>query len=194
MYYEKRHPDHPWLTSRANTILDKLIKPTHHGVEFGSGRSTAWFAKRSEKLTSIESDISWYEKVKIMLAEKNLSHVTYHLKVEDEPEESGNKASYVKVLEDFPEQSLNYVLVDGLYRDYCALNAVNKIKAEGMIIIDNVNWYLPSTSYSPNSRKHSDGPKNAVWAQFLEQIDGWETIWTSSGVTDTAIFIKPQTH
>ena len=35
------------------------------------------------------------------------------------------------------------------------------------------------------------GPATAVWAAVGRELAGWRTIWTSSGVWDTAIFIKP---
>lgn len=43
---ERRNPEHPWLTADAVRILSTLILPTDIGVEFGSGRSTKWFAQR----------------------------------------------------------------------------------------------------------------------------------------------------
>ena len=59
-----------------------------------------------------------------------------------------------------------------------------------MLIIDNVNWYLPCRSKAPNSRTAELGPATDVWAAVWRQLAGWRTIWTSSGVWDTAIFIK----
>jgi len=60
-----------------------------------------------------------------------------------------------------------------------------------MLIIDNVNRYLPCLSKAPSSRRPALGPVTPVWAEVADGLRGWRTIWTSSGVTDTAIFIRP---
>jgi hypothetical protein len=61
--YQRCHPDHPWLTRAANAILDSWLKPTDVGFEWGSGRSTIWFARRVHHLTSVEHDHRWWRKV-----------------------------------------------------------------------------------------------------------------------------------
>ena len=61
-----------------------------------------------------------------------------------------------------------------------------------MLVIDNLNWYLPSNTHSPNSRSMADGCSNETWQKVYDEINTWEKIWTSSGVTDTGIFIKPK--
>jgi hypothetical protein len=53
MIYQRSYPDHPWLTKTANSILVNLLKKDDIGLEFGSGRSTLWFARRMSFLTSI---------------------------------------------------------------------------------------------------------------------------------------------
>jgi len=40
IWYRKRHPDHPWLTPQAISILDSWLMPGDKGIEWGSGRST----------------------------------------------------------------------------------------------------------------------------------------------------------
>jgi len=65
---ERKNPDHPWLTADMVRILETWLKPTDVGLEFGSGRSTIWFANRLKKLTSVEHNKEWYRKVSDMLA------------------------------------------------------------------------------------------------------------------------------
>jgi hypothetical protein len=66
-----------------------------------------------------------------------------------------------------------------------------KLKPGGLLVIDNVNWYLPSRSRAPNSRTPALGPHGAVWTDIARELARWRSIWTSSGVWDTAIFVKP---
>ena len=46
MLYERSHHDDPWLTPAAIRLLTGLLCPADLGAEFGSGRSTLWFAAR----------------------------------------------------------------------------------------------------------------------------------------------------
>ena len=103
----------------------------------------------------------------------------------------GNDAAYVKVTDTFDPNSLDFCLVDGVLRDFCALRSIDKLRPGGLLVIDNVNWYLPSGSYSPNSRTFTQGPVSPVWKDVEQRLSDWRRIWSSSGVTDTAIFFKP---
>lgn len=58
-YYQKIQPDQSWLTRSANEILNSWLTKSDIGLEFGSGRSTLWFAKRMAYLTSVEHDPVW---------------------------------------------------------------------------------------------------------------------------------------
>jgi predicted O-methyltransferase YrrM len=189
--HERAHPDDPWITPAAVALLARLLRPADRGAEFGSGRSTLWFAARVAGLTSVEHDPWWYEAVTARLSERGLGNVECILAPEDRPMERGGDSAYARTALAFPDASIDFALVDGHYRDYSAKFIMPKIKPGGMLIIDNVNWYLPSQSKSPNSRTTALGPATPVWAAIWRELAGWRTIWTSSGVWDTAIFIKP---
>jgi len=190
-FYYATYPDHPWLTRTANQILAAYLKESDIGLEFGSGRSTLWFAKRVGHLTSVEHDEAWQKKVSQMLKDNHLSNVDYHLHPRDKADEQGAETDYVKVFQQIKTDSVDFVLIDGVYRDFCALEAIRVIRPGGVMIIDNVNRYLPSDSYSPNSRTIQDGTKGQTWEKVYRTISGWRKIWTSSGVSDTAFFFKP---
>jgi hypothetical protein len=190
LFYERAHPDDPWLTPAANRLLDRLLRPTDLGAEYGSGRSTLWFAARVSQLTSVEHDPRWHEMVTARLKEHGFSNVEYVFAPGDQPMERGGDSAYAKTALGFRDASLDFALVDGRYRDYCAKYILPKIKPGGMLIIDNVNWYLPCRSKAPNSRTAVLGPAPGAWADVWRELAGWRTIWTSSGVTDTAIFIR----
>ena len=120
---EIKHPDHPWLTQQANAILSSWLRKTDVGLEWGSGRSTIWFAKRVAHLTSVEHDPIWYEKVKKELANANITNTkVYCYKTPLKDEEIENNL-YVKIADNFPDNSLDFVLVDGIFRSECALRA-----------------------------------------------------------------------
>jgi predicted O-methyltransferase YrrM len=189
--YVREHPGNPWLTPSAIRLLESLLRPADRGAEFGSGRSTIWFASRVAALTSVEHDAQWHQAVTASLIEHGLRNVDYILAPEDQPMENGGSSAYAQVAHAFPDASLDFSLVDGHYRDYSAKFILPKLKPGGLLIIDNVNWYLPCESKSPNSRTAALGPKTPAWAEVAAELANWRSIWTSSGVWDTAIFIKP---
>jgi predicted O-methyltransferase YrrM len=191
MLYERSHRDDPWLTPAAIRLLESLLRPADRGAEFGSGRSTIWFAERVAALTSVEHDEQWYEAVSAKLKERRLANVDYILARPDQPVETGGQSTYARTALGFPDAGLDFALVDGHYRDYSAKFILPKIKSGGILIIDNVNWYLPSESRAPNSRTRALGPNGKIWAEVAEELAQWRSIWTSSGVWDTAMFIRP---
>jgi predicted O-methyltransferase YrrM len=191
MRYERSHPDAPWLTPAATRLLGGLLRPADRGAEFGSGRSTVWFASQVAALTSVEHDAQWHETISARLKDRGLDNVEYILALEDQPMERGGESAYARTALGFADDSLDFALVDGHYRDYSAKFILPKLRPGGMLIIDNVNWYLPCASKAPNSRSAETGPVTAVWAEVWRQLQDWRTIWTSSGVWDTAIFIRP---
>lgn len=192
--YQRRFPDHPWLTETANCILASYLRSTDVGLEFGSGRSTLWFAKRVQHLTSVEHDHTWHCRVSQLMTASHIENVDFHLIPDDVPPDSGNEARYVRVLDRFSANSLDFVLVDGKYRNFCSLAALGKLRTGGVLIIDDVNRYLPSewtVPDTPDRRSAAQGPDGAIWAATYHSISSWRTIWTSSGVKDTALFFKP---
>jgi hypothetical protein len=89
-----------------------------------------------------------------------------------------------------PDGSLGFALSDGAYRDLAPLLLIPKMAPGGLLVIDNVNWFLDHPTRSPFSRKGL-GPQNERWRQFQERVADWRFIWSSSGVSDTAIYFAP---
>ena len=192
--YERSHPGEPWLTPEAIRMLGSMLLPSDHGLEFGSGRSTIWFAKRVCRLTSVEHNTDWHAVLSGRLKEQRLDNVNYILAPPDQPEELGDNSEYVRSAMAFAASSLDFVLIDGVYRGHTAKYALSRIKPGGLLIIDNVNWFLPSNSCSPNSRTLALGPEGPVWAEVAGDLASWRCIWTSSSIWDTAIYVKPGTQ
>ncbi|MEJ5203655.1 MAG: hypothetical protein WHV66_15645 [Anaerolineales bacterium] len=188
--YRYRHPDLPWLTPFANQILASYLQNTDHGAEFGSGRSTIWLSKHVASLVSIEHNPLWYEKVRQELEILGKSNVTYLFR----PQKIGEnpvQSDYVSEAHKFADCSLDFALVDGIYRDACVCALLNKIVPGGVLIIDNINLYLPSASRCPNSIRPDAQPATPLWEQAYTALKQWRCIWTSNGISDTAIFFKP---
>lgn len=192
MRFEKKNPDVPWLTAQAIYILSTWLKPDDAGLEWGSGRSTVWFAKRVRSLVSVEHDAAWGRHVPEMLRGSAVAgRVDYRVLGEDL--DQGARSAYVRVAAELENASLDFCLVDGVLRDHCAMACTEKLKPGGLLVIDNINWYLPHApvSHAPGSRTMTQGTASAAWAEFSERVAGWRYVWTSNGVWDTAIWVKP---
>jgi predicted O-methyltransferase YrrM len=147
--YEKRNQDKPWLCPGTIDFLNAHLTKEMVGVEFGSGRSTHWLANRMKSLTSIEHHDGWYNIVKQQLQSSELGNVDYRLVPLDHPESEPERdhydpiPRYVSVLLDLPPDSLDFVLVDGHYRSTCIQCALTKLKVDGLLVVDDIEfWYL----------------------------------------------------
>lgn len=188
--YQRAHPDAPWLTPEAIRLLDSMLRPSDVGVEFGSGRSTLWLAQRCAHLTSVEHDQAWYAKVLRTLAAQGVTQVDYQCHPRDESDATGGRSAYARVAHSLGDDSIDIALVDGVYRDYVTLFLLRKIRPGGLLVVDNVNRYLPSPTTSPVSLRPSAAPATPQWAQAAAALADWRRIRTSNGVWDTAIFVK----
>ena len=183
-WYRQTHADEPWLTPQAVRLLEGWLQPTDRMLEYGSGRSTMWFARRVNHLVSVEHNPLWYERVEASLKEQRLNNVVY-LKKSIE----GSPAEYTLVPEQFENNSLDVILVDGRLRDICANASLPKLKPGGLLVVDNADVYLPSRVITPNA--HRTGVECPGWQDFLDTVINWRRYWTCNGVSATAFFFKP---
>lgn len=110
-----------------------------------------------------------------------------HIAADPENADDPAHADYVQGDPNLSSDSMDYVLVDGYYRDECARRAVELVKPGGLLIVDNANWFIPHPTRSPAS---ASNVASAVWGQFLSRVADWRMIWTSNGVSDTALWFR----
>jgi len=138
------------------------------GVEFGSGRSTHWFAKRLKQLISIEHVAEWYAVVQQQIASKSLTNVDYRLipleHEESEPERESYfpLPKYVEWLTTIPNESLDFVLVDGHYRTTCIRSSLQRIKIGGMIVVDDLELWMKNGPPVPSEWLCVDTSTNGI--------------------------------
>lgn len=180
----------PWLTADATRLLDELLLPEDHALEWGSGGTTLFLAPRVARLTSVEGARPWHDDLAARLATAGTTNVDLRLVPFDELgyETPEHESAYVGAAPELETGSLGMVLVDGEYRDGCALRALDLLRPGGLLVLDNAETYLPSTSRSP---WHVDRPATTGWQEFTERTRGWRRIWTTNGVWDTAFWFKP---
>ncbi len=190
--YRRRNPQVPWLAPAAVEFLDGYLRKTDNMLEFGSGRSTLWFAHRVNHITSVEHNPDWYAKIETKIKELSMVNITYILQPKQDDSIPAKESNYVNITRNFSPSSMDVVLVDGTYRAQCVLKSLPVLKLGGILVIDNVNRYLPGNSAAPNSRSNSTGPIDEEWQQVFNLISNWRYFWTSNGISDTAFYFKPQ--
>jgi hypothetical protein len=181
------NPNRPWTSQASIRIFEAILQPHMRGVEYGSGRSTRFFATRLAHLTSIEHHKGWYEKVRKEI--RDLKNVDFVL-IEPVFPPLPRKATYQKYMqreegalprwEYYPyfeyisgmdDESLDFVLVDGRARVDCMFNALPKLKSGGILVLDN-----------------SERPQ---YAEIHQALAGWPKVNTTTGLTDTTFWFKP---
>jgi hypothetical protein len=116
-------PELPWVTYNAIRRLDALLDPSWRMIEFGSGMSTAWYARRVKSLHSIEDDPEWFARLSGTLPPE----VRYELR--------GPPAYWD--LSDYEDASVDCAVVDGVARAECVEAVLPKIRPGGWLYLDN---------------------------------------------------------
>tara|TARA_B110000003_G_scaffold275872_1_gene319864 strand:- start:5406 stop:6017 length:612 start_codon:yes stop_codon:yes gene_type:complete len=182
--YQKKNPTDPWLTAESIKILNSILKKDDVGLEFGSGRSSIWFANKVKFINSVEYKKEWFDIISKQIKSKKKLKKKINIRLLKE------KNDYIGYIRTFKKESLDFCLVDSIWRDYCALNVIPKIKVGGILILDNANWYIPSHSKSPNSIRINQKYWSKEFNIFHNKVKNWRNIWTTNGVSDTSIWIK----
>jgi predicted O-methyltransferase YrrM len=122
---------YPWITAGAIMALEEIVRPEFNVLEFGSGGSTIFFARRCKTIVSFEHDPSWAELVKGALPED--SNVTIFV--------GGVKRSLKIMGSDLAKSNYDIVFVDSgptygrrrIFLDNCG----RFIQKGGYLVVDN---------------------------------------------------------
>jgi hypothetical protein len=175
--WERRNQDKPWLTPGAVEFLDATLTRDMTALEFGSGRSTAWYSRKVGRLISVEHAAGWFEQVSNDLARRKCDNVDYrHVPLnhpESEPEHPSYDPlpDYVAVAASLSDGSLDLVVVDGHYRTACIAAVLPKLKPGGLLLVDDANMW-PGNS----------PPVPADWPEVSR---------TTNGLKSTLVWRKP---
>jgi SAM-dependent methyltransferase len=142
-------PERPWIVPAAIGWLRRHIRSDWSILELGSGRSTAWFAKRAGHVISLEDNEFWHGHTREGLENAGLVNVDLRLRpVESFPREVAS----------LPNGAFDLVVVDFLEapevtRIDCITPAREKVRPGGHLLLDD-----------------SDRPG---YAEAFELLDGW---------------------
>lgn len=185
---KRKYPDKPWLVAGAVNFLEQWLLPSDNVLETGSGRSTLWFAKRTSYVLSIEHNEKWYEEIKRKIQDININNIDYFfesISYEYDPLTSG----YLKRVSDLVDNYFDLVLIDGKLRGHCALIGLQKLKNNGIMVIDNVERYIFIGSKTPESIK-DESQMTEEWIKFKELTSDYRKILFDNGITVTMMIFK----
>jgi len=178
--FELQDPTAPWLARGAVDFLERWLRTTDRMVEFGSGRSTSWFASRCGRLVSFEDDPEWGRRTVLQL--DPYPHARVIMTPRDEE-------GYMRAVRENVDFEPTIVLVDGQHRDAAALWALDVLSPCGMLVIDNANWFLPSRVRAPSSVPCDAKPVSARWETFLGHASKYRQLWFDNGVQATLVML-----
>jgi hypothetical protein len=179
--------DYPWFAKDSVKWLQGFLKPYMYGFEWGSGHSTVFFARRCAKLVSVEHKYKWFQKVSSRLVERNLCNVTYlfrpsrtdslpsqlrpallkKIDFKSKPEFT----AYCDTILSYPSECFDFISVDGRARIECAINALDRLKPGGVLILDN--------------------SERSKYKALFVVLTAWPRLSFANGVWETTIFRKP---
>ncbi len=123
----------PWLTSDAVAWLDRNISPADTVAEVGGGRSTPWWASRTEAVFTVETSPTWATMLLLHLYSKPnlLGKVRlWHVPADWHPSWQEGRSEYWR---DY-SSVLNRSTIDRLERDY--LHTITRIPSTTVLVID----------------------------------------------------------
>lgn len=124
----------PWYTYSMIDFLKDKDFSQRIVLEFGSGQSTRWWARRAARVVSLESSREWFEHVRQSLP----TNVTLYFTAND-------LSGFDELVED---DRYDVLIVDGLDRAKAAAKAMHHVKPDGCIILDNSEGHWgPEGSY-----------------------------------------------
>ncbi len=119
------YPSAPCIIYGARKALDSIINNNMFLVEFGSGQSTLWYAKRCKKIISHETTDKWFQKVSNNLLRANCTNVKL-IKWDGESISNNIKT---------PPPDL--IIIDGIRRDICVDYAIKVATNSTWVYLDN---------------------------------------------------------
>lgn len=124
----------PWYTYPAIEYLDNIDFSDKIVFEYGSGDSSAYWARKAKLVRSAEHNKEWYEKIKNEIAENQIIELCE------------NEKDYLDAINKIPGQ-IDVIIIDGVYREKCARLVQDHLSDGGIVILDNADWYKETSKY-----------------------------------------------
>lgn len=124
----------PWYTYPAIEYLDNIDFTDKTVFEYGSGNSSAYWARKAKLVRSVEHNKEWYLKIKKQVAENQIIELCE------------NEKDYLNAISKFTGK-IDVIIIDGVYREKCAKLVQDHLLEGGIVILDNADWYKETSRY-----------------------------------------------
>jgi len=193
--FQRQHPEAPVIVANAVIALDTWLRPTDRGLEWGSGRSTTWLARRVAHLVSVEHNPAWHARIRAAIEARGMAAKVDYRLIEAPTDQMAEPPghAYAAVADEIEDETLEFILVDGQMRLRCTQKALAKLKPGGLLVLDGANRYLPNRfdgDFTTIQHRRAE-PLSADWQGLLERLSEWRAINTSDGLWDTRFWVKP---
>lgn len=121
-------PAMPWISYAAIDSLDRFLHKNSRVLEFGSGMSTIWYAKRAGEVYAVEDSGPWYARVVDLVSRAHLRNV--HLQYAEQAD------AYSRFMAS-DSAGFDLIVVDGNYRYRCTVEALPLLRSGGIFYLDN---------------------------------------------------------
>jgi hypothetical protein len=158
----------PWYSYPAIEFLEDKLNKNLSVFEYGAGQSTLWYSQKVGQVISVESDQSYFHTI-----HNNLPN-NVQIFLQTDP------TKYAEKILDFPDESFDVIIIDGINRVQCTQLAYQKLKNTGFIVFDN------------SDRVANDIALIFLHNQGLQRIDFYGLTPTQKYKTCTSIFFHDQ--
>jgi hypothetical protein len=149
----------PWFTYPAIEYISQLNLTDKNVLEWGAGNSSLFFSKISKNVFSIEHNKNWHDEIlALQIPNQKLLYREEKL--------------YVEAIKDF-NVKFDIIVIDGILREECSKIAMQYLKNDGLIILDNSDRDPEIANFLRNNNlievdMHGFGPINDyTWTTSL---------------------------
>jgi hypothetical protein len=115
----------PWVTYSFIDFIAERIQKKHTVFEFGSGNSTLYYAKRAQRVVSVEHDKAWFDKISGSGPEN--SEIIFC-----ELRKDGDYSRMPLSL----KLKFDIIIVDGRDRVSCCYHSPEALTEQGVVVLD----------------------------------------------------------
>ncbi len=129
----------PWYTYPAIEYLSQMDATGLRIFEYGCGNSSLFWARKGAHVWSVEHSPEWHSQL-----HTQSSHLKSLLLRQE-------KKSYTQAICEHDEM-FDIVIIDGVWRNECCHEALKRITPDGLILLDNSDWYTDAAEILRASR------------------------------------------
>ena len=115
----------PWMNYPMVKLLDERLTLDLRLFEFGSGFSTFYFSEKINRVTSVEYDRKWYDKVRVRAG--------LNAKIIFQAEDVDG--DYCRVVR-MEKECYDVIIIDGRDRVNCFKQSISSLSTRGIIVLD----------------------------------------------------------